>query len=68
MGVQYADGAGLSLQLWIVVREGFEGLPATTDHHVIKCALVLPGQRPKFGRQGEGQQKRTAVLFFELPF
>ena len=69
MGVQYADGTGLSLQLWIVLREGFEGLPATTDHQVIKCTLVLPGQRPKLFWQSEGQQKILGGhLFVELPF
>ena len=30
---------------------------------------MLPGQRPKFGRQGEGQQKIFGRdLFVELPF
>ena len=30
---------------------------------------MLPSQRPKFGRQGEGQQKILGRdLFFELPF
>ena len=30
---------------------------------------MLPGQRPKFGRQGEGQQKILGWhLFVELPF
>ena len=30
---------------------------------------MVPGQRPKFGRQGEGQQKILGRdLFVELPF
>lgn len=69
MGVQYADGSGLSLQLRIVVCEGFERLPAATDHQVIEYALMLPGQRAQFFGQGEGQQKiRGRHLFFELAF
>jgi len=54
MGLQYANSTGLSLQLRIVLREGFEGLPATPDHQVIKATLMLPSQRPQFFRQGEG--------------
>lgn len=69
MGVQYADGTGLPLQFRIVLREGFEGLPATPDHQVIQCTLMLPGQRTQFFGQGEGQQKILGRhLFFELPF
>ncbi len=69
MGVQYADGTRLSLQLRIVLREGFERFPAATDHQVIKYALMLPSQRTQFFGQGEGQQKILGRhLFFELPF
>ena len=69
MGVQYADGAGLALQLRIVPGEGFEGLPTATDHQVIECALMLPSQRTQFFGQGEAQQKILGRhLFFELPF
>jgi hypothetical protein len=69
MGMQYADGTGLSLQLWVILGEGFEGLPTTTDHQVIKCTLMLPSQRTQFFGQGEGQQKILGRhLFFELPF
>ena len=69
MGVQYADGAGLALQLRIVPGEGFEGLPTATDHQVIECALMLPSQRTQFFGQGEAQQKILGRhLFFDLPF
>jgi len=69
MGVQYADGPSLPLQLRIVLREGFEGLPATPDHQVIETALMLPSQRTQFFGHGEGQQKILGRhLFFELPF
>lgn len=69
MGVQYANGTRFSLQLRIVVGEGFERLPAATDHQVIKGALMLPSQRAQLFGQGEGQQKiRGRHLFFEVAF
>jgi hypothetical protein len=69
MGVQYADGTRLSLQLRVVLREGFGRLPAATGHQAIKCTLMLPSQRTQFFGQGEGQQKILGRhLLFELPF
>jgi hypothetical protein len=68
MGVQYADGTRLSLQLRVVLREGFGRLPAATGHQAIKCTLMLPSQRTQFFGQGEGQQEILGWhLFFELP-
>jgi hypothetical protein len=50
------------------LREGVEGLPATTDHQVIKYALLLPSQSSQFLWQRERQQKiRCGHLFIELP-
>ncbi len=64
MGVQYGDGAGVSLKLSVVLRKGFDRLPATANHQIIQGALLLPGQRSEFLRQGEGQQK---ILGGHLP-
>lgn len=54
MGMQHGDGAGVPLKLWVVLREGFDGLPATADQQVIQRALLLPSQRSEFVGQGEG--------------
>jgi len=57
MGVQHRDGAGVALKLPVVLRKGFDRLPAASDHQVIQRALLLPGQCPELFGQGEGQQK-----------
>jgi len=68
MGVQHRDGAGFSLKLSVVLRKGFDRLPATTNHQVIQRALLLPGQRSELFRQREGQQKiRGGHLPLQLP-
>lgn len=64
MGMQHRDGAGVSLKLSVVLRKGFDRLPATTNHQAIQCALLLPGQCSEFFGQGEGQQK---ILGGHLP-
>ena len=57
MGMQDRDGARHALQLFVVVTEGAYGFPATADHQIIEGALMLPGQRSEFGRQGKGQKE-----------
>jgi len=55
MGMQYANGTDLAVQLGIVLGKGLEGLPTAAEHQVVDHALVLPSQRTQFGRQREGQ-------------
>ena len=57
MGMQDRNGARHALQPLVVMTEAAHGLPDTADHPIIEGALVLPGQGPELGRQGEGQQK-----------
>ena len=55
--MQQRDRPGRALQLPVVQAERAHRLPAATHQQIVERALVCPGQRPEFGRQGEGQQK-----------
>ena len=44
----------------MVLAEGAQGLPGAIHQQVIDDALMLPGQRPEFGGQGEGHQEVVA--------
>ncbi len=69
MGVQYRDGAGIPFELRVVLRESFQGLPATAGHQAVKGTLLLPGQRSEFLWKGEGHPKIVGGhLPLQLPF
>ena len=69
VGVQYANGPGFALKLFIVEREGMERLPTALHHQIVNDALMLPGQRPEFFGQGEGDEEILGRhLFLQLAF
>ena len=55
--MQHHNGAGRAPQLFVVAAEGAHRLPGAAQEQLVDDALVRPGERPEFGRQGEGQQK-----------
>jgi hypothetical protein len=67
--VQHRNGAGSALQLLVVVAESTHRFPTTLHQRRVHHALVRPGERPEFGRQGKGQQEILGGhLFLQLAF
>ncbi len=67
MGMQDRDGTGASLQLAVVLGEGFNGLPAAAGDQRIEYTLMPPCQRPQLLGQGESQQEILGGhLFIQL--
>jgi hypothetical protein len=57
VGMQHGDGAGLALELDVVLREGAQRLPSAAAHQVVERALIGPSQRPQGRGQREGDEE-----------
>ena len=57
VGVQHANGAGLTLELAVVEAELGQGVPSTLHQETIDGLLMAPGQATQFCGQREGDQE-----------
>ncbi len=69
VGVQHRHRAGRALQLFVVPAEGAQRCPSAVEQDGVERALMLPGQRLQFCRQGECEQEVVGRhVALELPF
>lgn len=69
VGMQHAHRAGPALQMFVVLAEGADCRPGAFEEQGVEGALMLPGQRPEFGRYGESHQEIVGRdLTLELAF